>query len=104
MLSVMARAPWKVPIEAGTKLMGNWQDAPAASVPGTEEPLVTRWQSDTPVLLSVKFAEMLGLLPLDGTGKVSAAFPVFSTVTVCGLSLLVEPTTVLANIRLGAST
>jgi hypothetical protein len=34
---------------------------------------------------------MLGLFPLEGTEKLNAVLPLFSTVTVCGLSLLVEP-------------
>ena len=46
---------------------------------------------------------MLGLFPLIGTGKLSAALPMFSTVTLCGLSLLVEPQGVAAKLRLGGS-
>jgi hypothetical protein len=46
---------------------------------------------------------MLGFSPLPGTGKFSAALPAFSTVTVCGLSLLVEPITVGAKLRIGGS-
>ncbi len=47
---------------------------------------------------------MLGLFPLPGIGKFSAALPTFSIVTVCGLSLLVEPGAVNAKLRLGGST
>jgi hypothetical protein len=83
--------------------MGNWQDAPAASIPGDEEPLLTNGQSEEPLLLRVKLAATLGLLPVDGVGKISSALPVFSTVIVRGLSALVAPTTVLANVRLGGS-
>jgi hypothetical protein len=46
---------------------------------------------------------MLGLLPLFGDEKISAEFPEFSTVTVCGLSLLVEPGDVEAKFKLGGS-
>ncbi len=46
---------------------------------------------------------MLGLFPLPGIGKFSTALPMFSTVTVCGLSLLVEPGAVNAKFRLGGS-
>src|SRR6266566_3768774 len=46
---------------------------------------------------------MLGFKPVAGTGNVSAAFPIFVSVTVCGLSLLVEPTAVGAKLRLGGS-
>ncbi len=46
---------------------------------------------------------MLGLIPLLGIGKFSAALPTFSIVTVCGLSLLVAPGTVNAKFRLGGS-
>jgi len=51
----------------------------------------------------VKFAAMLGSKPLEGTGRLSAASPTFSNVTVCGLSLLELPTAVVAKLRLGAS-
>jgi hypothetical protein len=83
--------------------MGNWHDVPAASVPGAEEPLLTKGQAEAPLLLKVKFAAMDGLLPVDGTGNVNSALPTFSTVIVRGLSLLVEPTVVLAKVRLEAS-
>jgi hypothetical protein len=46
---------------------------------------------------------MLGLFPLEGTEKLNAVLPLFSTVTVCGLSLLVEPGAVGAKLRLGES-
>jgi hypothetical protein len=77
--------------------MGNWQDAPAASVPGSEEPALNTVQAEAPLSFSVKFAAMLGLFPVDGIGKFNAALPTFSTVTVCGLSVLVEPKAVLAK-------
>jgi hypothetical protein len=92
-----------VPAAVGVKLMGSWQDAPAASVPVVEEALLRSGQAEAPLLLKEKFAAMLGLLPVDGIGKVNVALPMFSTVTVWGLSVLVEPTTVLAKLRLGGS-
>ena len=83
--------------------MGKEQDAPAASVPGAEEPLLSSGQAEAPLSFNVKFAAMLGLLPVDGIGKVNVALPLFSIVTVCGLSVLVEPTSVLAKVRLVVS-
>ena len=68
------------------------QDAPAASVPADEAVLPINGQAVPPVLFKVKFDAILGLFPLDGIGSVSAVFPLFHSVTVCGLSLLVEPT------------
>jgi hypothetical protein len=103
LLSVSTNAPLKAPAAVGAKLMGNWQDAPAASVAGAEELTLRTGQAEDPLLFRVKFAAMLGLLPVDGIGKVNVAFPMFSTVTVCGLSVLVEPTAVLAKVRLGGS-
>jgi len=76
----------------------HWRQLPAA-----EEPLLISGQADAAPVLSVKFAVMLGLLPLDGIGKLNAALPTFSTVTVFGLSVLVAPTAVLAKVRLGGS-
>jgi len=93
----------RAPTVAGAKLIGNWQDAPDASVPGVEELALTSGQAEAPLLFSVKFAAMVGLLPDDRMGMFRAALPTFSTVTVCGLLVLVEPTTVLAKLRLGAS-
>src|SRR5258705_13766440 len=58
---------------------------------------------DPPALSRVKFAAILGLLPVEGIGKAIAALPMFSTVTVCGLSVLNEPTGVPAKVRLGGS-
>ncbi len=103
LLSVRTSEPLREPAAVGTKLMGNWQNAPGASVPAAEEPLLISGQADAAPVLSVKFAVMLGLLPLDGIGKLNAALPTFSTVTVFGLSVLVAPTAVLAKVRLGGS-
>ena len=79
------------------------QDAPAASVPADEAVLPINGQAVPPVLFNVKFVDMLGLLPLDGIENVKVEFPLFQSVTVCGLSLLVEPTAVVAKARLGGS-
>jgi hypothetical protein len=100
---VSVRVPLRTPVTVGVKLMGNRQYASAASVPAVEEPEFSNGQAEEPLLFKVKFAVMLGLLPFDGIGKVNEALPTFSTVTVCGLSLLVEPTDVLAKVRLGGS-
>jgi hypothetical protein len=82
--------------------MGNWQDAPAARDPA-EEPAAMIGHVVAPPPVIVKFVAMVGLLPGEGTGKVNGALPKFSTVMVCGLSGLVEPTGVEAKVRLGAS-
>ena len=83
--------------------MGRVQVLPTASVPGDEEVELTCGQAVPPLLFQVKLAAMLGSKPLEGTGRLSAALPTFSIVTVCGLSLLVAPTAVEAKLRLGAS-
>ena len=103
MLSVSTSKPLRAPAAVGVKLIGNRHDAPAASVPAVEEPLLRSGQAEVPLLFKMKFAAMLGLLPAEGTEKLNAALPKFSTVTVCGLSVLVEPTAALAKLRLGAS-
>jgi hypothetical protein len=64
---------------------------------------LTSGQAEATLLFSVKFAAMLGLLPLPGTGKLSPALPTFSSITVCGLSLLVDPGAVLVKLSLGGS-
>ena len=46
---------------------------------------------------------MLGFKPVAGTGKLKVALPLLVKVTVCGLSMLVEPNAVEAKLRLGAS-
>ncbi len=102
-LSVNVNVPLKAPVAWGVKLIGNRQDWPATSVPAVEEPSLSCGQADAPLVFKLKFAEMLGSFPLLGTGKLSAALPAFSTVTVCGLSLLVEPGAVTAKLRLGGS-
>ena len=89
-----------LPTDVGVKLIGKVQDAPTARVPAAGELLSINGQAIPPELFKVKFVEMLGLFPLDEMGKVSAVFPSFHSVTVCGLSLLAEPTFVVAKLRL----
>jgi hypothetical protein len=101
--SVNTSDPLKLPAAVGAKLIENAQEAPAASVPGAEELLSTTGQELGALPARVKFVVMLGLLPVAGTGKDRSALPAFSSVTVCGLSVLVEPTGVLAKVRLGGS-
>ena len=101
MLSVSSREPLSAPTAVGAELTDNWQDTPAASVPGTDELLLRSGQAEAPPLFKLKFAERLGLFPVDGIGKVNGALPEFSTVTNCGL--LVDPTAVEGNVRLGGS-
>jgi len=55
-------------------------------------------------LPNVKLVERLAFVPVLGTGKVIAALPAFSTVTVCGLSELVVPACVEAKLSAGGST
>ena len=74
-LSVNATMPLNMPAAVGAKLMGNRQDCPAASLPTVEEPALTSWHEDVPLLFKAKFVEMLGLFPIFGTGKFSAALP-----------------------------
>ena len=83
--------------------MGKRQEAPAASVPAVDELVVKRGQADVTALSKTKLSEMLGLFPVVGTGKLRVALPSFSTVTVRGLSVLVAPTAVPENARLGIS-
>jgi len=102
LLSVSTSEPVRLPVVAGVKLMGRMQVVFAASDPADEE-VVTRGQAVLPVLVRLKLVpERFGSLPVPGMGSVSAAVPMFSSVTVCGLSLLVLPTTVDAKLRVGA--
>jgi len=101
LLSVRIREPLMLPLAVGVKLMGRVQVALAARVPAVEEELLSSGQAVLPELFRLKFAEMAGLLPVPGMGRVSAAVPIFSNVTVCGLSLLVDPGAVVAKVRLG---
>src|SRR6185312_10636475 len=90
LVSVNTSEPPIVPPIVGAKLIGRVQLAPAASVFGVP---VVSGQVPLFVLSSVKSAEMLGLFPLPGTGKLSTAFPLLATVTVRRPSVVsVEPT------------
>ena len=97
LLSVRTTEPLTVPfaVPVGAKLIGRVQLAPDASVPAAELPVVSSGHADTPLLLSVKLAAMLGLYPLPGIEKVSALLPMFEIVAVCGSSVVsVNPTLV----------
>jgi len=100
-LSVKTSDPLSEPAAVGEKLVGRRQDSPAAKVPDEEELELTKGQAEVTLLLSVKLVAMLGLSPVAGTGKLSGALPILCTVTVCGLSLLVAPTAVVAKVKLG---
>jgi hypothetical protein len=102
-LSVKTSDPFSDPTAVGEKLMGSRQDSPAAKVPGDEELELISGHAEATLLSSVKFAAILGFSPVEGMGNDSAALPIFVRVTVCGLSLLVEPTAVEAKLRLGGS-
>ena len=93
------------PATVGAKLMGRVQLASAASEPGVLVVLPISGQVPLLVLFNVKLAEMLGLFPLVGIGKLSTAFPLFATVTVRTPSVeSVEPTLVaVGKLRDGGS-
>jgi hypothetical protein len=94
----------RAPAAVGSKLIDNWQEAPAANAPAVDEVVLTSGQAVPPLLLSVKLVAMLGLSPAKGTGRLSAALPILESVIVCGLSLLVEPMFVELKVREGEST
>jgi hypothetical protein len=83
-LSVNIREPIKIPGDRGEKLIGKTQEAPAARVSGADELELTSGQVPASVLSRVKFAVMLGLSPVEGTGRVKVALPMFVNVTSCG--------------------
>jgi hypothetical protein len=99
LLSVSARDPLRLPAAVGAKLIDRVQDAPTASVPADEAVLPTNGQAVPPELFKVKLDEILGLFPLDGMENANGVVPLFQMVTVCGLSLLVEPTAVVAKLK-----
>ena len=103
LLSVSIRDPMRLPAAVGAKLIDRVQDAPAASVPADEAVLPINGQAVPPELFKVKFVEILGLFPLDGMENANGVVPLFESVTVWGLSLLVEPTVVALKVRFGAS-
>src|ERR1700728_3717416 len=95
--------PFRLPATAGSKLIDNSTEVPAVSNPGTANPLPITGHAEGPLLAKEKLVAMLGLFPVAGIGNVKSALPIFATVTLCGLSLLLEPTVVEANPRLGGS-
>ena len=93
------------PPPVGAKLMGSVQEDATPSIPGDPEPLAISGQVPALLLSSVKFGETLGLLPVPGTGKASAALPRLKSVAVCGESELTEPSFVEAKVNIcGAET
>ena len=88
-------APEIAPEDVGVKLTRYVQDAPGASSTGFDEVLRTGHVLPLPI---VKPAEIDGLLPPLGVANVSGYNPTFCTVSVCGLSELVCPTTVFAKL------
>lgn len=97
-MSVTTRVPETGPGVAGEKLTEYMQVAPDERAPGLDIELTIGQVVRLPRL---KLDEMLGLLPELGVGKMSAPVPLFSSVIVWGLSLLVKPTAVDANLRVG---
>ena len=87
-LSVSLRLPGSgLPAESGEKLRARLQLAPSVRLDVAEQ--------FVPPVAAVQLAGTVSPL------TVSVALPLLATVTVCGLSLLVWPTTVLAKLRLG---
>ena len=103
LLSVRTRDPLTLPVEVGAKLIGKVHDAPIVSVPPDKEVFPIKGQAVAPLLVKIKLAEMLGLLPLDGIDNISGAFPSLYSVATCGLSELVAPIAVELKLKLGAS-
>jgi hypothetical protein len=101
LLSVKTSEPLSAPSVVGTKLISNWQELLAASVAAVPEPALTSGQADAPLLFKVKLVAILGLLPADGSGKLSAALPIFAMVTACGV--LVAPYGVVAKFSTGGT-
>jgi len=99
--SVRVSVPVILPAAVGVKLTGSVHDCPTASV-DTEEADVESGQVPEAELSSVKPLEIAGLLPVDGTAKVSAEFPELLKTAVWGLSELVLPTAVDWKLKLTA--
>ena len=87
MLSVSTRVPGKEPVAVGTKSTPTAQELPAAMGVDVEQVVVAE--------SSLKFVLATMLL------KLRAAFPMFWTETVFGLSVLVDPILVDAKLKLG---
>ena len=88
--SVNTSEPVILPTVVGTKLMDSSQEEPAFRSPADAELAVTSGHAEGLVVFRLKLDEILGLLPLAGIGKISGEFPLFSKVTFCGLSVLVD--------------
>jgi hypothetical protein len=97
-LSVSTNVPLIEPKVAGVKLTTYSQELPLASEAALDALLSVGQVVELPRL---KFEEMLALFPELGVGKFRVAFPMLSTTTNRGLSLLVEPVWVFAKLRLG---
>jgi hypothetical protein len=89
----------KEPVAVGLKSNAMVQLVPPAIAKAWEEDGVVCKHVEE--LSQAKFAGTLGLVPDTGNGKVRVALPSLLTVTVRGLSVLVEPTRVLAKARVG---
>ena len=85
----------------GVKLSTSVQEDPTANVAVLE---TGESCGQVELLSRVKFAEILGFWPVVGISKVNAALPWLVIVTVCGLSVLVAPTTVVAKLSVGGVT
>ena len=97
-LSVTVSVPLTTPLTVGVKLTINVHLAPTARVRLWEEPGGT---GQVELGLKVKPAVIGAVLP--GALKVNGELPLFTIVTVCGLSALVLPTAVEAKLSVGAS-
>jgi len=76
-----------------------------AIVPVVNDVLLIEGQAALPVVVRLKFNDddKLGFVPEAGIDIVSGVLPIFVTTSVCGLSLLVAPTAVEANVNVGAT-
>ena len=104
-MSVKVNVAVSLPDCVGEKLNGRMQVALGAIVPAVNDVLLIDGQAVLPVVVRVKFVDedKLGFVPELGIDIVSGVLPMFVTVTVCGLSVLVDPTAVDANVKLGAT-
>ena len=86
---------------ASSKLTIDWTLPPAARV-AEDESAVSKGQAPAALLLRGKTvgtnAGLSSPDPAAGGGKISGALPLFSTVIISGLSLLVRPTLVVAKL------
>ena len=97
---MVTNEPLIEPTAFGVKLIRLVHEDPGSSVAALEFEVSCGQVELSPI---VNPAVMLGSKPVAGTGNVSAALPIFVSITVCGLSLLVEPTAVDAKLSLGGS-